>query len=65
MMLSVMMMLSLVQIHIGSHRELVTVLRLPVTINTASKLTHLEVCAPPGVDVEDLDAGDDGEEWRQ
>ena len=34
-------------------------------MNTASKLTHLEVCAPPGGDVEDLDAGDDGEEWRQ
>ena len=31
-------------------------------MNTASKLTHLEVCAPPGGDVEDLDAGDDGEE---
>ena len=31
-------------------------------MNTASKLTHLEVCAPAGGDVEDLDAGDDGEE---
>ena len=31
-------------------------------MNTASKLTHLEVCGPAGGDVEDLDAGDDGEE---
>ena len=34
-------------------------------MNTASKLTHLEVCGPAGGDVEDLDAGDDGEQWPE
>ena len=28
-------------------------------------LTHLEVCAPVGGNVEDLDVGDDGAHWPE
>ena len=34
-------------------------------MNTVVVLTHLEVCAPVGGNVEDLDGGDDGAHWPE
>ena len=34
-------------------------------MQTFHVLTHLEVCAPVGGNVEDLDGGDDGAHWPE
>ena len=34
-------------------------------MNTVVVLTHLEVCAPVGGNVEDLDVGEDGAHWPE